>query len=484
MGESVVWWIAAGVAVVVVGVIVARLRGKGAEVPLVEPTAPGPVAPPAMPVVAEAPPVASVATSAEAAPAVVPEAAPAPAAPPSIAPAPPPVPLRPQVAAAPAAEAAPRVVERPRAPALPRVARFELREPGRCLVAVERAAPPAWSAAGPLASTPVQRELLSALLARAGELDGVQQEAEPVYAVHLPAGAALALARGSAAAPESVPRGAIEVAAAADFAAAALALQVAREALPALRAQVGESKAVVAALHPKLVAATEGRVKSLVQDLARYLREAEENYAGAIRKPVFLSRVDAACEQAASVWQAAADAAAAARETIATQARAPRFGEVQLEKSLAALRELQGQRRVMDAAARILAGWEQLRLLLGDAAPGGIVLLKEADAALAAAGDADDRLATALSAALDNAKAPDYVGKAEFNANRNAARELLPSLAPAALAAPSTALAHAAAALEAGVAGRAAQALLLKVDAAARVIEVREAARLNAPAAG
>lgn len=472
MGESVVWWIVAGVAIVVVGVIVARLRGKRAEEPRVEPTAPGPVAPPAMPVVAEAVPVAA---SIEAAPAVVPQAAPTPAAPPSIAPAPPPVPQRPKVASAPAAEAAPRVVERPRAPALPRVARFELREPGRCLLAVERAAPSAWSAAGLLASTPVQRELLSALLARAGELDGAQ-DAEPVYAVHLPAGATLLLARGGAAAPESSPRGAIELVAAADFAAAALALQAARAALPALRGRIGEAKTVVAALHPKLVAATEGRVKSLVQDLARYLREAEENYAGAIRKPAFLSRVDAACEQAASVWQAAIGASAAAREMIETQARAPRFGEVQLEKSLAALRELQGQRRVMDAAARILAGWEQLRLLLGDAAPGGIVLLKEAGAALAAAAEADGRLATVLSAALDNAKAPDYVGKAEFNANRNAARELLPSLAPAALAAPSTALAHAATTLEVGVAGRAAQALLLKVDAAARVIEVREAA--------
>jgi hypothetical protein len=489
VGEVAVWWVVALVAVVVAAVVIGRQRRKGAAATpdrAADPTGaadhaepaeaaePGPPAMVAAEVAAPPEPAAAPVSRAEPVP---------PAAPPAIVP-PPAEAARPQVAAAPAAAAAPRVVERPRAPALPKVARFELREHRRCLIGLERAAPAAWAAASPLASTPVQRELLSDLLVRAAELDGVAA-AELVYAVDVPADAALALARGAGAPGlESVPRAAIDATAAANFAAAALALQAARAALPALRAQVGEAKVTVAALHPKLVATTEGRVKSLVQDLARYLREAEENYAGAIRKPVFISRIDSACEQAAAVWQGALTLAANARATIEVQTGAPRFGEVQLEKSLTALRELQGQRRVLDAAARILAGWEQLRLLLGDPAPGGAALLKDVAAALAEAAGLDGRLAAALAASLDAAKAPDYVGKAEFNANRNAARELLGSLAPETLAAPGATVRHAIAALDAGFAGRAAQALLLKVDAAARVVEVREAAGLTSPAAG
>lgn len=486
MDEVAVWWVVAGVAVVVAAVVaIVRLKRSGRTA--VPERAAETAAPAGSAAVTDPPAVQAASAVAEgvAAPAV--EAVPAPrveakappAAPPAVAPPPPAEAARPRTvsAPAPAAEAAPRVVERLRTPALPKVARFELREQGRSLIGVERAAPSAWPAASTLASTPVQRELLSDLLARAAELDGAPG-AEPVYAVDLPADAALALARGSGStARESVPRAAIDATAAANFAAAALALQAARAALPALRARVGEAKAVVAALHPKLVATTEGRVKSLVQDLARYLREAEENYAGAIRKPVFIARVDTACEQAAAVWQGAAALAESARTAIETQARAPRFGEVQLERSLAALRDLQGQRRVLDAAARVLAGWAQLRLLLGDAAPGGESLLRDVASALAEMGEADSRLGAMLSDCLDKAAAPDYVGKAEFNANRTAARELLGSLAPEALAAPAAAVAHAITALDAGFAGRVAQALLLKVDAAARVVEVRELAR-------
>ncbi len=485
MGEAVIWWVAALVAVVAVGLLMARLRRKAAPRLPAPDAADGSVAPRS---VAEAaapvgvPPAPRVDAPAVAA-APVGSAVTPPAAHPVV---PPPAePARAQLAAEPAADAAPRVVERPRLPALPKVARFELRESGRCLLALERAAPTAWPAATALACTPVQRELLSGLLARASELDGAA-DAERLYRVELPLGAALALARGSdVAKPEAVPGAALDAAAAADFAAAALALQAARAALPALRAQVGEAKTVVAALHPKLIASTEGRIKSLVQDLARYLRETEENYAGAIRKPVFVTRVDAACAQAAALWQTALGTAEGARTSIQAQARAPRFGEVQLEKSLAALRELQGQRRVLDAAARILAGWEQLRLLLGDAAPGGAALLKDAGSALAGADASDAGLAATLSACLDTAAVPDYVGKAEFNANRKATRELLASFEPGAFAAPSAAVAQAAQALDAGFAGRAAQVLLLKLDAAARVVEVREpAAGLTSPAAG
>jgi hypothetical protein len=489
VGE-VVWLVVAGVAVGVIGLGWWTFRRSSS----VEPPA-------ASPVVEPKPPEAGVAAVAEPllpthAPTVAPTLPPAPAvaaaAAPAVTPAParrePPVasppapkiaPVVPRTAAAPA-QTAPRVVERPAVPALPKVPRFELRDGVAGVLVLERAPAASWDSATALASTPVQRELLSDLMARAAELDGAA-EGEAIYAVRLAAGAALPLARSEGAPAGSImfvsePPQALDPVAAANFAAAALALQAARLQLPTLRGQVGETKTVAAALHPKLIAQTEGRLKSLVQDLARYLREAEENYAGAIRKPVFIGRVDAACEQAVGVWQGALAAAAAARSQIETQVQAPRFGEVQLEKSLAALRDLQGQRRVLDAAARILSGWEQLRLLLGDASAGAAPMLREAAAGLAAARDADGRTAAALGACVDAAKAPDYVGKAEFNANRNAVREILAGFDAGAFAAAQAALERATAALDAGFAGRVAQALLVRVDAASRVVDVREPA--------
>lgn len=500
MGDM-VWWVVGGLALVAIGVGW-RLLGRRSTPQEAAPAAAP--APAVEPVVVE--PVAAPVTSPAVAVAVPPTVEPARVAPPPVAPpvarreppAPPTTPAAPAAPAAPRMAPAPvpvapqavepRVVERPVAPPLPKVARFELRDAGVAVLVLERADVVAWTAAAPLASTPVQRELLSDLLARAAELDG-RPDGEAVYCVHVPPDAALPLARseGDAAgshALESAPPHALDPAAAANFAAVALALRAAQAQLPALRSQVGETKTIAAALHPKLIAQTEGRLKTLVQDLARYLREAEENYAGAIRKPVFIGRVDAACEQAAGVWQVATAAAAAARVQLEAQVQAPRFGEVQLEKSLAALRELQGQRRVMDAAARLLAGWEQLRLVLGDAAPGGPAVLRDAASALAATVDTDGRLAATLIACLDAAKAPDYVGKAEFNANRTAAREVLANLNGAALGAAQAALAQAAAALDAGFAGRAAQSLLLRVDAAARVVEVREPAGSTSSAAG
>jgi hypothetical protein len=439
-----------------------------------------------------APPVAAGATARVHAPpeSPPPAAGPVPASKPRAVPAPPRLaPTRPPQAssATPSplpASAAPRVAERPVLPALPKVARFELRWQGRSAVLLERAAASAWQGGAGLASTPVQRELLSGLLARASELDG-SAAAEPVYAVHIAAGIALPLARcdrDDPDAPEALPAQAFDVAAAADFAAAALALQAARTALPDLRVQVGEAKAVTATLHPKWIVATEGRVKTLMQDLARYLREAEENYAGAIRKQVFIGRVDAAFEQAAAVCEAAHAAAATARAQIDVQARAARFGEVQLERSLAALRELHGQRRVLDAAARILSGWGQLRLLLGEAAPAAAGQVDEAAAALGAAADADLHLAARLRASIDAAKPPDYVGKAEFIAQRTAARELLAGFDAGSFAPAGAALARAQAALAAGFGAGAAQTLLLRLDDGGRVAEVRLPA--TEPAAG
>ncbi len=483
------WLVAAAVAAVGAALVVwsmRRGRKRPGQPPVqapVESAAPVPVKPVA------AAPVRGMTPSAVAAPAI-----PLPALPPSVPPATP-KPPAPRVVAAPGttvpqARVAPRVVDLPRVPVLPKVSRFELRDAATPVLVLERADATAWGDGAALACTPVQREHLSGLLARASQLDGASPDgAAQLYAVRLRAGAALALARSESAADgaatlESVPPLALDPGEAANFAAAALALQAARAHLPGLHAQVAETKAVAAALHPKLMAQTEGRLKSLVQDLARYLREAEENYAGAVRKPVFIARVEAACDQAAALCQGAQAAAGAARAQLEPLAQAPRFGEVQLERSLAALRDLQGQRRVQDAAVRILSGWEQLRLVLGEGAPAAAAILGEADRALAAGVEADRQIAGVITARVEAAKAPDYVGKAEFIANRTAALDVLAALEPSALAAARESLARAAAALAAGFAGHAAQALLLRVDGAARVVEVREPAGVSSPVAG
>jgi hypothetical protein len=475
------WWVWALLALVVAGGVGWMLKARGRTAPS---DATG-AAPPPVPANVRAQPEAPPASPAPAArggpipaqaPRPVPPAAPRPVAPRS-------VPTPAPVAAAPtpkAVAAAPMVVPPPARPTLPRVLRFELRDAQpQPVMVVERADGAAWDLAGDLPSTPVQRELLGGLLAQASQLAGTPADVAPAcYAVHLRCGAAWALARGEIAlgAMGVVPPGAIDPASAPDFAAATLALHAARRPLPELHAQVGETKTAAAALHPKLVAQTEGRAKSLMQDLTRYLREAEENYAGAIRKPVFLDRVTQACRQAAGLWQGAQAHAAAARSVLETQSRAPRFGEVQLERTVAALRELQGQRRVLDVAARLLSGWEQLSLLLGQPDDARGRALDDTAQALADGVAADRTLAAALSRCLDEAKAPEYVGKAEFTTNLVAGRELVEAIAKDALTVAGASLARAGAALVAPRADEDPLALLLQVDAQARVLAVREAA--------
>jgi hypothetical protein len=507
--SDVVWWLAAALVLIVAGLVAwmwARRRkppqAEPAAAPVPEAIVPAAATPrAAVAPVAPAVPVPPTPTVAAPAPksAIKPPAKPAapPARPAAVgearsAPRKPPAPATP--AAAPRPASAGPVVEAPAArPVLPRVARFELRDATpQPLLVVERASPETWAAAAELASTPVQRELLGGMLAQAPQLEGAAADAQGgLYAVQLRERSALALARGDStvapgpAGPVSVPAQAIDAAQVASFAAAALALQAARGVLPGLHAQVAQAKAAVAALHPKLVAQSEGRLKSLAQDLARYLREVEENYAGAIRKPVFIERVGIACGQAAALCDGAQAPAAAVRAQVEQQIAASRFGEVQLEKSLAALRELYGQRRIQDAAARILSGWEQLRLLLGQDAPAAAAAIGSAAQALAAGAQADQRLVEALEACLATAKVPEYVGKAEFIAHRGAAHELIAAIRADPLAGALGSLAMATAALAAGFAGHAAHRLLLRLDGAGRVLELRGAfAPAISPAAG
>lgn len=470
MQEAVIWW---GVALVALGAAGAAAWAWMRRSRSGTPGEPPAVAGPAKPAPAEPPAAAAAVVPPPAVP------APPPAAPvrPTVERAPPPV-VEP-IVRAPKGAAAERVVERPPVrPALPRVPRFELRDarPEPVLV-VERAGEAAWHGASDLPSTPVQRELLGGLMVHAAQLDGAPAAgAAATYAVRLRAATALAVARGHIAAPALVaePAGAIDTPAAADFSAAALALHAQRRPLPALRAQVAETKAAAAGLHPKLIAQTEGRVKTLMQDLGRYLREAEENYAGAIRKPVFLDRVGQACRQAVALWRGLQTPVATVRSTLEAQALAPRFGEVQLERTVVALRELQGQRRLLDVTARLLAGWEQLRLVLGDRDDEVRAALGATARELDGGVRADGTLAAMLAGCLERARPPEYVGKAEFNSHLAAAREMLDAIVADSLAAASTALARAGTELGAPPIDAAPVALLLQLDAQGRVAAVRE----------
>jgi len=382
-------------------------------------------------------------------------------------------------AVAPVAKA-PAVVPTPIVPIVERALRFELHDDqAEPALRLERCSAAAWQGATPLEATPMQRDALARLLACADQLEVAPGAAgEPLYRLQLRHGAALALARGKlggASGPElrSAPPEALDPALASQAAAVTLALHCAPVYLVGLRAHVTETKTVAASLHPKLVAQHEGRLKSLLQDLTRYLREAEENYAGAVRKPVFVARVAETCGHAETLWQSVGEAVATARAQLDTQAKASRFGEVQLERSLAALRDLQSQRRAQDSAARILAGWQALRLALGEAAPAAAAALRDAAAALRSSDAADRALGDVLKGCIDGAKVPDYVGKAEFIANRSAARELLQRIDAESLEPAGQQLTRAAEAIEAGYAGEAALELLLRLDSAGQPAELR-----------
>jgi len=162
-------------------------------------------------------------------------------------------------------------------------------------------------------------------------------------------------------------------------------------------------------------------------------------------------------------------------------AKAPRYGEVQLEKSLVQLRELHGQRRVQDAALRILAGLERLRLALGDVGPaGGVGVLRAACERVAAGFAQDHDLIQRLRACEAVAQGGSaYVGKGEFLSNRSHAKALFDKIdaEPSQLALQQ--LADVADARASGfLDGQAMQwALLLRIDEQGQVSELRHIAR-------
>jgi hypothetical protein len=215
----------------------------------------------------------------------------------------------------------------------------------------------------------------------------------------------------------------LDGAASAALAGQALAAWARGRHLGALDAESSELKSAIAALQARLDPEALRLLKAARQDLSRFLREAREGYAAAVRKPVFLERVTGACTEAGAMWSRLEARGEAIRTQLAAQADAPRLGEVQLERTLAALRALHEERRVHALGARLLGAIHGLRIALGAprAAPGGGALEQAHERWRAAAG-VERALLDRLVERVRTAKAPEYAGRGEFESNRAAAR--------------------------------------------------------------
>jgi hypothetical protein len=140
------------------------------------------------------------------------------------------------------------------------------------------------------------------------------------------------------------------------------------------------------------------KLRTLMQDLSRYLREVEENHAGAIRKPVFVARVAEFCTQAEQQWRSASDAVAAQRRRLeASLVAAPEAGA--LAECREPWQDYALRLDVARCAARVLAAWQGLRLALGEASPDAAVQMRSVLQSLRVADEADRALARAAQAA-------------------------------------------------------------------------------------
>ncbi|MGZ5186504.1 MAG: hypothetical protein ACXWCO_15495 [Caldimonas sp.] len=296
------------------------------------------------------------------------------------------------------------------------------------VLALEAAAQGEWDSGVPLALSAAQSASLATTLALAS--------GPAAYAIVFESGSAVALGRADQAFMRSLasasakgPDGSrhwLDSRAAAALAASALAGLANERFLDALGDEVRELKALLAALSLKLTALGDVRLKTLVQDLSRFAREARDNYVSALGKTAFRERVDEATERALGVWRDLVERADAVRRQLDVLAKAQRFGEVQVEKALAQLRELNDVERVQDVAARSLAAAHVLRVVMGELpARGGADPLASAAAALQGGVDQDLSLALSLSDCEKVARGDPYVGKGEFEANRAALRKLI-----------------------------------------------------------
>ncbi len=348
-------------------------------------------------------------------------------APPAVAP---PVVASPAVAAVvePVTEA-PRVV-RPQPPRFERV------------LGIEAGVAAAWDGAVPVALSAAQASAVVAACAAA--VDAARHapgDPSAPFAFAFPPGSILRIARGDidmlkslSADNETATLRALawlDSKSAPALASTLLAALAATRHLDALNAEVQDIKAAFTALPPKLAVLADGRLKSLVQELSRFMREARDNYAASIARPAFRERVDDACERMLVLWREISGQLDASRQQLVGEATAPRFGEVQIERALAGLRSLHDERRLQQFGAQVLAALHVLRVTLGgtSSAHAGVHPLQSASASLRAGGDEDAALAARLRVCEQSAQGDPYVGRGEFEANRVAMRKLLDKLA-------------------------------------------------------
>jgi hypothetical protein len=293
------------------------------------------------------------------------------------------------------------------------------------VLALEPASQGEWDEGVPMALSAAQSASLAASLSLGSN--------PALHAVVFDAGIAVAIGRADpsfmrslAAAPADAPersRRWLDSPAASALAATALAGLANENFLELLGDEVRELKAQLAALSPKLASLGDGRLKTLVQDLSRFAREARDNYASALGKAAFRERIDEAGERALSIWRDLVGRVDAARQQLVLLSKSQRFGEAQVEKALAQIRELNDLERCQEIAARSLAAAHVLRIVMGDVP--SVASLNSAAAALQAGLDQDRELALHLGDCEKGAKGDPYVGRAEFEANRAALRKLI-----------------------------------------------------------
>jgi hypothetical protein len=263
--------------------------------------------------------------------------------------------------------------------------------------------------------------------------------------------------------------------AAGTLAAAVLGTQARERHLDALAHEVQEIKAAVAALAPKLAGVHEAALKTLVQDLARYARDAREIYESLVAKAPFRERVDDAAARAGELWGELSSADEATRQKLRTLSSTPRFGEVQVEKTRVLLQEQRQGQRVLAIVGRAAAALAVLRLALGGAEGHRHGSPAPEVPAVRTSIEHDRDLRERLRAAEAAAQGDPYVGRGEFEASRAALRRLLDAAAPDPFAVMHERLSAAQAAVAAGFPGPREQAwdCLLRTSAAGHVGELR-----------
>lgn len=368
-------------------------------------------------------------------------------------PMPPPVPpaavVRPLPAAISASSLAPRPPPGlPPQPTRPPTAVVTTAPPAPAVLAVGRADAGRWQAARSAPLLPEQAQALGALLGASSPASQGLRSVDFGHASALQMARAEARVMATLAHAVPLPSG-LTADAAAALAGTLLEAWAQQRYLNPLAVQLAEAKLQLAALPPKLVSQTDDKLKTLTQEFSRLFREAQDAYVAALRKPLYLQRIDEACLQSQRLWQTVQQRLAAARDALDHLRRTPHHVDVRLEKTLTHLRELQGQRRVQELAARLVGGLHVLRLALGgDGAAAPQLSGAARELAVGHAGDTDRLVRVADAERV--AQCPDEADPGEFGEQRASLRKLLARLQAEPKSPGQQALEHAASACAAG----------------------------------